>query len=401
MALTVMSVIAVAAVRIADDERRASRAMREGGVSLYAAEAGLTELREKIVNPTSGKTLVDSIAETLDAGERADLGWNDLADGAGYRGELLRCDDGSSPLYALTVKGQDRFGGKTVRMMLRPSGGLVNQALLVDGDLTMSGKPTFVGACADVHVNGDFSSSGTIVADGKVTASGSVGGSATIYDTSGEPVVPEEYVDSVKVPLFDPMDFCGPADFRFRQGWIVEVATQDSAFAVGTAVHGWKYNAGVYEADGPVSPGTVCADGSVKIGMDQGSPGLPVALSILALGFFEVTSEVYLRADHPDGILVVVRGDMKISGGGSSTDVAYDGLVYVGSQCSLSNKQVFHGQVICKDQADPPGVKNLSNENKFSSETRFDYDCTEFVDGTGGGGRLKPLSNRAWMEVWR
>ncbi len=401
LALVVMSVIAVAAMRIGDDERRASRAMREVGNAFYAAEGGLNELRETVVDPATGETLIDSVAGTLDAGERADLGWNDLADGARYRGELLRCDDGTNPLFALTVEGKGRSGRQVLRMMLRPSGATIDKSLLVDGNLTMSGKPTFVGACADVHVNGNFNSSGTIVADGKITASGSVTGSAQMIDSNGDPVVPEEYVDSVEVPLLDPMDFCGPADFVFRNGWIVEVAIQDSAYAGSSAVHGWKYNANdkLYEADGPVSPGTLCVDGSVKLGKDQGAPGAPVSLTVLAQGTLEVTSEVYLRADHPDGVLFVTGGDMKISGGGSATAVAYDGFVYIGSQCGLSNKQFFRGQVICKDEPDPPGAKNLIGESKFSSETRFDFDCTDYVGGGGGGGNLKPLSSRAWIKV--
>ncbi|HEY8831658.1 MAG TPA: PilX N-terminal domain-containing pilus assembly protein, partial [Gemmatimonadaceae bacterium] len=42
-AITIMSVIAVAALSTASDERRASRATRESTLAMYAAEAGLRQ----------------------------------------------------------------------------------------------------------------------------------------------------------------------------------------------------------------------------------------------------------------------------------------------------------------------------------------------------------------------
>src|SRR5256885_15855209 len=75
LAITVMSLIAVAALTTASDERRASRATRESTLAMYAAEAGLRQ--------TYGAW--PAAAKALTPGDSLDLGWQSLPNKAAYQ----------------------------------------------------------------------------------------------------------------------------------------------------------------------------------------------------------------------------------------------------------------------------------------------------------------------------
>src|SRR6476469_11047857 len=84
LAITVMSLIAVAALSTASDERRASRATRESTLAMYAAEAGLRQ--------TYGAWPAG--ASALKPGDSLDLGWQSLPNNAAYRPVIHRVDMG-------------------------------------------------------------------------------------------------------------------------------------------------------------------------------------------------------------------------------------------------------------------------------------------------------------------
>ena len=400
-ALVVMSIVAVAAVRMADDEHRASRAMRESGAALYAAEAGLHLLLGTVVD-TTGRTLIDSIAGTLSPGDSSDLGWSSLPNRTAIRGVLLRCDDGGQPLYALTVEGHGAgplAGMRVLRLFLTqsPSSSLA-QALLVDGDLTISGNATIQGGCADVHANGLLRVSGTLTTDGMVSAVKRVAVSGSIVDAEGNPVTPQSKADPMDIPKLNPMDYCDEADFMFRNGWVIEVATSDSGYAGSDPVHGWKSDGSTYTTNSNISPGTICADGDITVSIQLGMPGAPLSLSVLTTGSVTISEDPYLVPDHSSGIAIVAAGDLKLSGSPAAGTANYAGLFYAGSQCKLSGDPVLHGQLVCHDDPNPSGSENTVSENKISGDAVISYDCSSYLgDGTL---TLRPLRERAWREVW-
>ncbi|MCH7890176.1 MAG: pilus assembly PilX N-terminal domain-containing protein [Gemmatimonadetes bacterium] len=108
-ALVIMSVLSVAALQTASDDRLSSRAVREGGLALYAAESGVNW----VLN-----TVADSVAATLGPGDSADLGWQGLGSGSSYHAVLHRydMDDGGQELFGLRVDGRGAvpLGGRRV-----------------------------------------------------------------------------------------------------------------------------------------------------------------------------------------------------------------------------------------------------------------------------------------------
>src|ERR1044071_5573021 len=104
-ALIIMTVLMIAAIRLADDERRSSRALREEGVALYAAEGGLSA--------TVGSWPAG--ASALNPGDSLNLGWTTLANGAQYRPVIHRVDNGGTKTFAVIVEGRGAgaLGGRS------------------------------------------------------------------------------------------------------------------------------------------------------------------------------------------------------------------------------------------------------------------------------------------------
>ena len=119
-ALAIMGLLSVVSLRTADDEHRSSRALRESGAALYAAEAGANTVRGTVTG-TPGTTLLDSIAVTLAPGDSADLGWKALPGGASYRAVIHRADGGTRfTKYTLTTEGRGAglWGGRRAITMV-------------------------------------------------------------------------------------------------------------------------------------------------------------------------------------------------------------------------------------------------------------------------------------------
>jgi type II secretory pathway pseudopilin PulG len=96
LAITVMSLIAVAALTTATDERRASRATRESTLAMYAAEAGLRQ--------TYGAW--PAAVKNMNPGDSLDLGWKTLPNKAAYRAVIHRVDKGDLQEYTVVVQGR-------------------------------------------------------------------------------------------------------------------------------------------------------------------------------------------------------------------------------------------------------------------------------------------------------
>jgi type II secretory pathway pseudopilin PulG len=96
-AITIMSVVVVAALTTASDERRASRASREATLAMYAAEAGLRQTYGSWPSAT---------VQNLNPGDSLDLGWQNLPNRAAYRAVIYRVDGGGLQEYNVVVQGR-------------------------------------------------------------------------------------------------------------------------------------------------------------------------------------------------------------------------------------------------------------------------------------------------------
>lgn len=96
-AVAIMSIVVVASVTTSQDERRASRAVRESTLAMYTAEAGLRQ--------TYGNWPVNPV-KALNPGDSLDLGWQDLPNKEKYRAVIHRVDGGGLQEYNVIVQGR-------------------------------------------------------------------------------------------------------------------------------------------------------------------------------------------------------------------------------------------------------------------------------------------------------
>src|ERR1051325_1181286 len=105
-ALILMTILMVASLGQGLDERRSTRNLRESGVALYVAEAGM--------NRTIGTWPAGAAA--LGPGDSLNLGWTTLSNRTRYRAVIHRGDGGTTTrLYNIMIEGvgPGSLGGKS------------------------------------------------------------------------------------------------------------------------------------------------------------------------------------------------------------------------------------------------------------------------------------------------
>jgi hypothetical protein len=211
-AITIMSIIAVAALNTSSDERRASRASRESTLAMYAGEAGLRQ--------TYGAWPTAAV-NALKPGDSLDLGWQSLPNKAAYRAVIHRVDKGGLQEYNVVVQGRRTDPTAGIITIVGGAGGvpIFKYAVRAEGILYLTNGGVFdafdsdVGpysaltadTIANVWANGDMTVTKTTV-KGSATAAGTI--------TLGTNGVVTGGTTSAATPL-TPMDIlsCPPAGF--------------------------------------------------------------------------------------------------------------------------------------------------------------------------------------------
>jgi len=154
LAMVILGALTVAALATARDEVRSSRALRESGTALYAAEAGANLLLGTLVAPP--RTVLDTLAATMSPGDSVDFGWNALPNGASYRAVFYRYGNQS---YVLDMTGRDTGplpGEQSISYALGPAGNVINLTAAIAGGISP----------ADEEVRMDDEGDGGVVVSG-------------------------------------------------------------------------------------------------------------------------------------------------------------------------------------------------------------------------------------------
>ena len=192
--LAIMGLLAVVAVRTADDERRSDRALRESGTVLYADEAGLRS--------TIGAWPTTAV-KALNPGDSLNLGWQLLSNRASHRVVIHRVDNGGLPEYAVVVqaKGAGPLGGQSTVVQMVSAVSVFRWGIFTETGITLTGgagtdgydsrkgpyNPLSLDSTGSVATNGSISmSGGPTIVKGDAAAVGTVtGGTVTGAATNG------------------------------------------------------------------------------------------------------------------------------------------------------------------------------------------------------------------------
>lgn len=363
-----------------------------------AAEAGLQRAVERIVNDNANDLLAgpdqavsanpgDAVND--DNGQVAYL-FNNVAgpynlDAAGqYRYSIDILDDDDPQLYAvaptlaqLAAMGEngDRNININQRMILRAVGFgpknttirvmrelfsqnnvtppstttlLANPAILVDGDLDISGNITVNGVQGNVHANGnlavtgnsatisgDATSTGAFTSNANWQAGGAFGGGR----------------DAITVPDILAQNYTSIADYILHDDGTVTLGNGTSCAAA--CPGDWTFGGGTWSISGNTAPtGTFYVEGSVTISGSPGKKGSEIAMSIIAEGSIRITGTPKLKPENGDKIQFVTNGDLHIGGNVDLDDPAnVDGQIFVREQLSISGNPEFQGRVMVQNEA--------------------------------------------------
>jgi hypothetical protein len=247
-------------------------------------------------------------------------------------------------------------------------------AVAVDGNLTFNGSNVGIGgACGGAHANGNVASGGagpTIAT--QVSATGGVGGNYRLPNGTAAPRL--NGIDEVVIPDLNPMNSCSGADFRLLStGFATDGAGNPALIPAG-----WAYSAGTltWSVTHAATDGTFCVQGNASVSGNSGTAWDPLVMSILATGSISVEGTPVIRPDHPDGILFMAAGDVRVAGQPTAGTSSYSGMVYAGAQCIGAGNATMFGQLLCANGAQPLGATELAAGNSLEGNFTINFDCS-------------------------
>ena len=398
--MAILGLLAVAALSTANDEHRASRAIRESGAALYAAEAGAYFVLGTQID-TSGTMLLDSLAGTLAAsGDSADLGWDSLPSGAAYHAVLRRMDGGGKNMYLLTVvgRGAGPWGGERLISLALTSSAI---------SIAMTGAFQF-GGNATIGEGGGFNGGPPVTIDGNDNVPPGWG---AVCDPPG-PAMPGLVVPDITAVNFqDSPNIMGdPAIVEAPFDTLAFDAQFAALLAQATIVFPPGQLGDSYQIQPVENPPGVC---DTSVNTNWGAPEDPTHPCFDYFPIIYVPDGINFKTqpDHAgQGILLVGDGEAQLE----------NGFSWYGLIMAKGDIQVEQGKSGCEPaniygglytRNDLGNVKlhgpqwypaNITCNGTEPGSSLFYSSCAmkrvgEALAG-GGGSALKPIGSRAWSE---
>jgi hypothetical protein len=253
-------------------------------------------------------------------------------------------------------------------------------AVVVGGSLKITGNASINGANGSIQSNGPVTLTANATVSGDVTSTGSISAPAGSIGGSSNPNSEE-----ANIPPINPSDYLYLATHIFKtDGKVYDSGNNEIAVPTG-----WDYNAGQqkWSKTGVVeNSGVFFFDGSdVDIGGSAGSAADPWAITILAIGYIDVSGSPSLKPDPNGGGIGLMAGtDLRMRGaGGNLYDV---GLYAAHEQVSLFGTPVVNGVVLAEDAADICSLISTTSQVDvdISGSTEITYNgdlTTVLIDG--------------------
>jgi len=381
-----------------------------------AAEAGMNRAVEQIIDNHD----IDLLA--LPNIPNIGNGPFDLTDEYSYRYEIIDDDDPSLYPVALTAAqllamGENGDGAvnNNTRMLLRCIGMgprntvvtvtrvlssteipdlpgidnvITNPAILVNGNLDISGNVKVHGSKGNVHANGDITGGGSLDITGDVTATGTVDD-----DIEAEGLVAGG-MPPIAIPEIKAADFKNLADYILGSDGKLRIAATGAV--CGAACPGnnnWTWTGTLWRASGssPLSA-TYYAETSIEIHGTGGNP--PVTMSVIAEGSIKITGNGKFSPENGAGIQFVTNGDFELGGTvlAEDTTVDFDGQIMVREQIKLYGTSKFQGRVMAEnrdsatnvyDPLDPTTFNNRRGPSTLDSNSVFGNMTVTYNGGLG------------------
>lgn len=251
-------------------------------------------------------------------------------------------------------------------------------AIVMNGNLTMSGSAKLLGTAGSVHVNGNLTISNT-----KVT----VTKNAT---ASGTYVKPKHWApggagagggSTIAVPNIDANSYASEADLVLTStGLIVDQATgatlctatynkqackNSFGWTFTSATAGWNLN----QSSGLAA--TYFVQGPATVSGSPGSDANPLRITVIATGSITVSGSPKIAPEATSGLLFVTNGDLRITGG--LKQQTPEGRILVREQLQISGSAKLKAQLLVQNVT---SVSNVVTANTISSSANLTYNAT-------------------------
>lgn len=222
----------------------------------------------------------------------------------------------------------------------------VNAAIVVDGDLQISGNPVVDGTNGSVQANGDMLLTGNPTISQNAFASGT-------YTSTGNPTVGGSFgggQPTVTVPAVNAADYQYLATHRLTSGGEVILVSTGLPVA-GT---GWAFSAGEWTLSGnSAASGTFYVEGNATVSGNPNGPlpgnNDPLAFSIIATGSIAITGNPTFTPQNNALYQFITDGDLKLGGNVDIAPTTVEGQSLVRNQLIISGNPDIHGRIIVKN----------------------------------------------------
>jgi hypothetical protein len=275
-------------------------------------------------------------------------------------------------------------GSQTIRRAVMSTYFHSNDAILTNGDLTISGNTGVLstgGQCGNVHTNGDLQLIGSAIdIAGNATASGT-------YTANGNPNVgagsgPNKPAQTI--PVINPTDFLNiaiatlPANQVFQMKANGQILNGSGGLITtlvsGDSYNGWRYTSGTtaewrFNGSAGQVNGTYYFEGDATLSGNPGSPQNPWVTTLLATGNIIITGGPRVQTSVTDTLFIAGR-DIDIHGNPGNT--VFNGLIGAHEQFNLGGNVTVNGFLIAEDAE---AVSSLVTSNTVSGGPTINYDC--------------------------
>jgi len=301
----------------------------------------------------------------LTAGQLAQMGENDDPDVDANTRLILRAI-GTGPKGTTVIIGRVLSSTPTPGIPII-NNILSNPAVLVNGNLDISGNIKVLGTRGNVHANGDITGGGSEDISGDVTATG------TVDDDLEPDGLKAGGMPPMTVPEIKASDYFNLADWVLTSSGTITRPDGTACGGGDPCPSGWSFSGGTWSASGAMpTSSTYYVEGSAEVhGTGKSSF---TEISIITEGSLKITGNGKFQPENGAGIQFVTNGDFELGGTVDADDfVDMDGQILVREQMKVYGNSEFQGRIMVEDRdSDTNAYDASTNPNGRRGSSTFD-----------------------------
>lgn len=372
-------------------EKRMASNYEQNIRSLVIAEsgiyAGLQQLQSVVTNQTE---LDDWFANNSGAV------LNNVSFGSGNYSVTVSNNNDNKTITMRSV-GTYRHSTRTIDAIIILKNNGAAAALLVNGDLEISGSSDIAGACGAIQVNGLLKKTGSdINVSGGVFATDGIEGENRI---TAQPI--DANAPVVPIPAVVPSDYLALADYILaNNGKVYDSNGSEVADTNNSLWNGWEKtgeNNGIsswkMSKSTTISNVTLYIEGDVNITASPGSTASPWKISIIAERSIQIHGSPTFTPNNTtatykdkSNLFLLAGGDIDIKGNVTQVDV--EGFIAAHEQLEVSGNAQLLGLVVAENVPTDSGHEDYVSANKITGNALFTQNSCSSSSSGGGNSYL-------------